>query len=112
MESIKNLNEVNIFEDFNLHESFRSYMIYEEITGENFKPTNLKSILIFFYANVMACNRDLACDFDAFVDWLDEHTTMVTTFTEWIMANVQRNMVKQKETTGEEAGKEEPFQNQ
>lgn len=112
MESIKNLNEVDKFEDFNLHESFRSYMIYEEITGENFKPANLKSILIFFYSNVMACNRDLTCDFEAFVDWLDEHSTMVSAFIEWITSNVQRNVTKQKEATGEEAGKEEPFQNQ
>ena len=110
--SIKNLEEVNVFEDLNLHESFRAHMIYEEIVGETFHPKNLKHILIYFYSCVMACNRDLAADFDDFTDWLDIHPTMVESFTNWMIEQLKRKVVKEPDSTEKEAGeKGEPFQN-
>ena len=109
--NIKNLNEVTKFEDFNIHETFRAHMIYEEITGEIFRPDGLKSMLIYFYANVMAANRDLTCDFDQFIDWLDDHANYITNFTEWLTNTAKRDITKQD--NGEEAGeKQEPFHNE
>lgn len=108
-QSIKNLDEVKNFSDFNIHESFRAHMFYEEITGESFKPTNLKSVLIFFYSNIMACNRELPVDFEAFIDWLDNHTEMLMEFTDWLTSSLTRTVTKQP--AGEEAGEKEPFQN-
>jgi hypothetical protein len=105
---IKTLEEVSSFNDLNLHESFRAHMLYEEVSGESFKPTNLKSILIFFYATIMACNREFASDFDTFVDWLDGHPSYVEDFMEWLTGQLKRKVVK--ETTDTEAeGKEPPF---
>lgn len=111
-QSIKNLEEVKNFSDFNIRESFRAHMIYEEITGESFNSTSitkLKSILVFFYANVMARNRELAVDFDTFIDWLDEQPGMLTDFMEWLISSSTRTVAKQ-DKTGEEAGEQEPFQ--
>ena len=107
--SIKNINDVKSFEELNLRESFRSHMIYEEITGESFRPTNIKNVLIFFYSNIMAVNRELAIDFEAFVDWMDEHPEYLGMFVDWFTANLHRNITKQP--AGEEAGEQEPFQN-
>ena len=107
--SIKNINDVKSFEELNLRESFRSHMIYEEITGESFHPTNIKNVLIFFYSNIMAVNRELAIDFEAFVDWMDEHPEYLGMFVDWFTANLHRNITKQP--AGEEAGEQEPFQN-
>lgn len=107
--SIKNINDVKSFEELNLRESFRSHMIYEEITGESFRPTNIKNVLIFFYSNIMAVNRELTIDFEAFVDWMDEHPEYLGMFVDWFTANLHRNITKQP--AGEEAGEQEPFQN-
>lgn len=104
---MKNLDEVTKFEDFNLHESFRAHMIYEEIVKEQFKPNSIKNVLLYFYANVMACNRELDADFDQFLDWLDTKPTMVEEFTNWIIDNVKRKVVK--DTDGGEASDKEPF---
>lgn len=110
---IKQLAEVKEFKDFNLQrESFRAHMIYEEVMGEPFKPTNIKHILVYFFANVMAVNKELAVDFDEFVDWLDIHPEMVTDFTDWLVDILKRGVVKGKETPEEEGTKEEPFHNQ
>lgn len=106
---IKQLAEVKEFKDFNLHESFRAHMIYEEVMGEPFKPTNVKTILVYFYANVMASNRELSNDFDEFVDFLDIHPEMVSEFTQWLTDNLKRNVVNKSEATQEEVSNEEPF---
>lgn len=107
MESIKTLQQVTKFEDFNLHESFRAYMIYEEIMKEHFKPDSIKNILIYFYSNVMACNRDLVADFDEFIDWLDTNPTMVEQFTTWLINTAKATTTKNQD--GEEADKGDPF---
>lgn len=112
MESIKNLNEVQSFNDFHIKESFRAHMIYEEITKETFKPTNLKSIIIYFYSCVMAANRELPADFEVFVDWLDDNPDYLNEFVEWYRSTLMKGVVKNEQPAGEEAGEEKPFQHE
>lgn len=109
MESIKTLEQVTKFEDFNLYESFRTHMIYEEVTKESFTPTSIKNILIYFFANVMACNRELAVDFDEFLDWLDKNPDMLNDFIDWMTKSNKKDVVKSEEQPSEEAEKPQPF---
>jgi hypothetical protein len=110
---IKNINDVKSFEELNLRESFRVHMIYEEITGESFRPSSIKNILIYFYSHIMAANKELTIDFEAFVDWMDEHPDYLGKFVDWFTDNLHRNITKPLEVqpqTGEEAANSEPFQ--
>ena len=110
MESIKTLEQVTKFEDLNLHETFRTHMIYEDVTKESFTPTSIKNVLIYFFANTMACNRELAVDFDEFLDWVDKNPNMVSDFIDWLTKSNKKNVVKSEEQpTSEEAEKAQPF---
>lgn len=82
-----NIKDINNFEDLNLRQTFRSHIIYEQIMGETFSARHgLNGIIMFFYSNVVACNPDMECDYDVFMDWLDDHPEMVSRFSDWYIS--------------------------
>ncbi len=81
-----NINNTEI----ELKQSFRSHIIYEQITGEAFQPKGLTEIITFLYCVVMASAPSFELEFDTFVDWLDEHPATIGEFSQWMVDNGRR----------------------
>lgn len=77
--------------EIELKYSFRSFMIYENITGKSFQPTNLTDILIFFYSTILGSSKNAELKFDEFMDLIDIHPELVTEFSEWISTTSEVN---------------------
>lgn len=72
--------------EIELKSSFRSYMIYENITGKSFQSlTTLADIITFMYANVLAVLKSPEISFEEFLDFIDENPNEVTKFSEWMV---------------------------
>lgn len=76
---------------FELKNTIRSYIIYENITNEVFNPHTLTNIIIYFYSVVMASNKNLVLTFEEFTDWLDDNMIELDNFTKWLVNVNQRN---------------------
>ena len=85
--------------------SFRSFMIYENITGKSFNPTNLTDILVFFYSTILGSDKSAELKFDEFMDMIDLHPALVTEFSEWLTTISDIN--SEIENKPEEAAKSE-----
>lgn len=100
-----NINNTEIV----LKQSFRSHIIYEQITGETFQPKGMTEIITFLYCVIMASAPTLELDFDAFVDWLDNNPSTVGEFSEWMVeCNRRQAAMSPKDDKKETATKKQP----
>jgi len=76
--------------EIELKYTFRAYMIFEQITDHSFMGNNLSDFITFFYSVLMASDRELAIDFDNFIEWLDDNPDKLNEFTEWMIANTKK----------------------
>jgi hypothetical protein len=76
--------------EIELKYTFRAYMIFEQITEHSFTGSNLSDFITFFYSVLMASDRELAIDFDNFIEWLDDNPDKLNEFTEWMIANTKK----------------------
>lgn len=85
--------KVNIKEqEIELKRSYRSYIIYESITGGPFAPKNLTDMITYMYSVLLASKKDIEFTFDEFIDWLDEQdSNIVGEFTEWLRQQDNRD---------------------
>lgn len=79
--------------EIELRYTFRAHILYENITGETFTPGGLSSIINFFYATIMATDRDSTLDYEEFLDWLDENAEKLKEFATWLTKNIQKDEV-------------------
>lgn len=77
--------------DIELKNTFRSLIIYENITGEVFTPNTITNILLYFYSVVMACDKDSTMSFDDFTSWLDDNQQELNNFTNWLVTINNKN---------------------
>lgn len=69
-----------------LRNSFRAYIIFENITGKSFQSMNsLADVLCFMYATILGSLKTTDITWDDFIDYIDEHPEVVTTFSQWIV---------------------------
>ena len=66
-------------------------MLYENITNKSFQPKGITEMIIFFYATYMACDKESSISLDEFIEWLDEHPTMINEFSNWLAGIVKTN---------------------
>jgi len=78
-------------QEITLKNSFRSHIIFEQITDHTFNGKNLTEIVTYFYCVVMASDPDLSIDFNEFIDWLDDEPERLTEFTEWLVETNKRS---------------------
>ena len=69
-----------------LKRKFRSYVIYEAITGHIFQPKNLTDFMFYFYSVILACSPDIELTMSDFMDWLDNNETAFNDFITWLEA--------------------------
>lgn len=98
--------------EITLKYSFRSLIIYEQITGKSFEPKSLGDIIIYFYSSVLGSAKDFTITYDEFLDWLDENPSAITDFSKWLadIASVnqhisQNNSTEQTESAAEQTEK-------
>ena len=86
--------------------SFRSLIIFEEITGKTMTvPDTLKDILILFYSIILSSAKGSLQDFtwDMFMDWLDENPEITIEFTQWLKDVLEaQNSITEKHSKGVE----------
>ena len=71
--------------DIELKATFRTYIIFENITGKSFQqPSTLADVLTFFYATILGSAKTTDISFDDFLDFIDENPNIVTEFSEWV----------------------------
>lgn len=76
--------------ELELKYTFRAMLIYEKITDKSFMPSGLYDVVMFFYATVLASDKDFILSFDDFIDYLDENPTAVGEFSDWLMASIDK----------------------
>lgn len=69
--------------DIELKFSFRSLMIYENITKKSFNPESTSDILIFMFCVLISSDKDLNLDFGEFLDYVDNNPYIIVDFSEW-----------------------------
>lgn len=75
--------------------SIRALMMYENITGNSFNPTNFTDILTFFYCVVISSTKDYSLTFDAFIDYIDVHPELIQDLTDWMKGiNTTNDVIK------------------
>ena len=76
--------------EITLKYTFRSFMIFEQVTGHSFSGKNLSEFIELFYSTLMASDSELTIDFNTFVDWLDENPQKLTEYTKWVADNITK----------------------
>ena len=77
--------------EITLKHTFRSFIIYENITKKSFEFKGLTEILIYFYSTIMASDKELDLSFDDFIEWLDDNPQSIQDFSKWLMSTVKVN---------------------
>ena len=94
--------KINILgNEIELKYTMRSLMIYESIQKKSFEPNSLTDILVYIYATILASKKDLVLEFDDYLDWIDEHSEIITEFTEWLQSNITKQQMLSPEIKGE-----------
>lgn len=77
-----------------LKQSFRTAMLYENITNESFgNNLNTSNFILYFYCNVLGSEPTLTIGFDDFIDFLDLNPNLLSEFTQWL---IETNKVQDK----------------
>lgn len=77
--------------DIELKYSFRAMMLFEEITKESFNLRGMKDLIVYLYSTIVASDKDLDLDFEAFMDWLDSNPEVLNEFGEWVINHGKKN---------------------
>lgn len=76
--------------DIELKFSFRSLMIYENITKKSFNPESTSDILIFMFCVLISSDKDLNLDFGDFLDYVDNNPYVIVDFSEWFTGQMNK----------------------
>lgn len=86
--------------DYELKYSFRSMMLFENITHETFSVRTYTDTIVFFYCTLVTAAGDDTIDFDEFLMWLDDNPEYVKEFSDWIVANIEAQNRKMPKSEG------------
>lgn len=79
---------------YTLKYTLRSLFIFEEIAGRSFNIDKLMDWVLWFYATLIANNKNFGLGFDAFVSLCDEHPELFNEFkqliADWTQLEAQR----------------------
>ena len=77
--------------DYELHYTLRGFFVYEEITEKPFSYDKSINAYILMYSMLQACNKELAMNFDEFIDYCDKDITLFRTFTDMLAEQAKRD---------------------
>ena len=91
--------EINIKnKTITLKRTFRSLIAYESATGKAFNPKTVTESIMYFYCVIIASDMELELTYDEFMDWLDDNTTALQDFTQWLISQteIESKLTKKK----------------
>lgn len=72
--------------EITLKQTFRTSMLYENITKESFGGNfSTSNFILYFYCNVLGSDQSLVLDFDEFIDILDANPSWLEEYTKWLV---------------------------
>lgn len=90
---------------YNIKQSFRALMIFEEITGKNINNANdsVTDILTMFYSLIKGNNKYFEFSFEQFVELVDDNPESVEAFTDYLNNLSKEQTPEQKPTKKKKA---------
>jgi DNA polymerase III delta subunit len=82
--------------EFELKQSLRALIMYENVAEKEFNPKNFTDILIYLYCIVISSSKDYTMSFDSFLDYLDENPDKLNELTAWINSEFATNNIIKK----------------
>lgn len=76
---------------YKVKNTVRAIFIFEQITGKIFKLEKMMDFYIFYYAMIIANNKDTNLTFDEFIDACDENLSIVQKFQEYMEQETAKN---------------------
>ena len=73
--------------------SLRSMFAFEEMTGKPFEINTLLDTYCFCYACILANQDNPSLDFNAFIDWCDEHPETIQEFNKFMEGELKKREV-------------------
>lgn len=77
--------------EIELKYSFRSLMMYENITGHTLNQANLTDVITFIYCVILSSSKDYSITFDDVIDYIDENPSLIGEFGEWLNKTIEVN---------------------
>ena len=87
--------------EYQIKQSFRSLMLFEDMTGKPVSEANdsINTIMLMFYCILKACNKNFEYDFEQFVDVVDDNPESVEVFTNFLQDQAQPEPAKKKKNS-------------
>lgn len=82
--------------EFDLRQSLRALVMYENITEKEFSPKNFTDILTYLYCIVISSSKDYTMSFDSFLNYLDENPNKLNELTAWLNSEFANNNIIKK----------------
>lgn len=76
---------------YKVKNTVRAIFIFEQLTGKIFKLEKMMDFYIFYYAMIIANNKDINLTFDEFIDACDENLSIVQKFQEYMEQETVKN---------------------
>ena len=86
--------------EYELKYSFRTLMVYENITNKSFEPKSLTDIINLFYSCIIVndlTKGNTTITYDNFLDWLEKNPVVLTEFSNWLLDIFNTNNLATKE---------------
>lgn len=74
--------------EIELKYSIRALMMYENIAGKTFQPTNLTDMITFCYCIVLSSSGDYSLGLDDFIDEIDNNPELIQEFSTWLESSI------------------------
>lgn len=76
--------------EYNLKFGLRSMFIFETITGNIFNIKTVFDEYVYFYSCLMSDTNNPSLDFDAFIEYCDEHPELLKEFDNALLQETKR----------------------
>ena len=77
--------------EIELKYSFRSLMMYENITGHTLTQANLTDVITFIYCVIISSSKDYSITLNDVIDYIDENPSFIGEFGEWLNTIIEVN---------------------
>lgn len=76
--------------DVTLKYTFKSMMMYENITNKAFAPSTLTEVIIFMFCVIIASDKSAQLTFEELIDIVDDNPSLLEDFSEWLTKEVNK----------------------
>lgn len=81
--------------EIELKYSIRALMMFENVADKSFGFNTLSDMIVLFYCVILTSAKDYTLDYNDFLDWIDEDSSVLQDFSKWV-TTVTANQSKLK----------------